>query len=169
MSTQVISESIFHKIAIVGGGAGGITVAAQLLNKNPALDIAIIEPSDKHYYQPAWTLVGGGQYKIEDTARNQKDCIPTGVTWIKDYAVDLDPDNNTVTTKGGQQVRYDYLVLAPGIQINWSLIKGLQESLGKDGVCSNYAYQYAPYTWETIEKFQGGTAIFTYPDRKGVV
>ena len=161
--TQVPKETLFHKIAIVGGGAGGITVAAQLLSKDPSLDIAIIEPSDKHYYQPAWTLVGGGQYKAEDTARNQKDCIPPQVTWIKDYAANLDPDKNTVTTKGGQQVRYDYLVLAPGIQIDWSLIKGLQESLGRDGVCSNYAYQYAPYTWEAIEKFQGGTAIFTYP------
>lgn len=162
-TTSPSGETLHHKIVIVGGGAAGITVASQLLVKNDKLDIAIIEPSDKHYYQPAWTLVGGGQYNIEDTAKPEEHCIPKGVAWIKDYAADLDPDNNTVITREGKKVHYDYLVLCPGIQINWHLIEGLQEALGKGGVCSNYAFKYAPYTWETIRNFKGGNALFTYP------
>ncbi|GAB4275744.1 MAG: FAD/NAD(P)-binding oxidoreductase [Oscillatoriaceae cyanobacterium] len=157
------TNMLSHQIVIIGGGAGGITVAAQLLAKNPGLDVAIVEPSDKHYYQPAWTLVGAGEYAAVDTRRPEKDCIPPGATWIQDYAVKLDPDNNTVFTKQGQQIQYKYLVLAPGIQIDWHLIKGLKEAIGKNGVCSNYAYEYAPYTWETIKNFQGGVAIFTFP------
>jgi len=47
-----------HKILIVGGGTAGITVAARLARKIPGSDIAIIEPSDKHYYQPMCTPVG---------------------------------------------------------------------------------------------------------------
>lgn len=55
-----MNSSTHHKILIVGGGTAGITVAARLTRKISGSDIAIIEPSDKHYYQPLWTLVGGG-------------------------------------------------------------------------------------------------------------
>jgi len=158
------NTEVHHQIAIVGGGAAGITVASQLMVANKNLDIAIVEPSDKHYYQPAWTLVGGGAYKPEDTVRDEKQVIPDRVTWIKDYCQELDPDNNKIITKEGKQVTYDYLVMCPGIQIDWDKIPGLTETLGKNGVCSNYAYDRAPQTWETIQKFQGGTAIFTYPN-----
>jgi len=157
------SNKLYHQIVVVGGGAAGITVTAQLLNKNQNLDIAIIEPSDKHYYQPAWTLVGGGIYKIEDTEKKEQDCIPNGATWIKAYVEKFDPDNNLVITKDGQQINYEYLIVCPGIQINWHVIKGLKEAIGKDGVTSNYSKEYAPYTWETIKNFKGGNAIFTFP------
>jgi sulfide:quinone oxidoreductase len=157
------TDSPHHQIVMVGGGAAGITVASQLLAKNSKLDIAIIEPSDKHYYQPAWTLVGGGRFKAEDTVKPEASCIPSGVTWIKDYATEFDPDNNLVKTREGKQVYYDYLVVCPGIQIDWNAIAGLKEALGKNGVCSNYSFEGAPYTWETIRNFKGGNALFTYP------
>ncbi|MBR8826325.1 MAG: NAD(P)/FAD-dependent oxidoreductase [Gomphosphaeria aponina SAG 52.96 = DSM 107014] len=161
--TSPNSNKLYHQIVVVGGGAGGITVTAQLLNQNKNLDIAIIEPSDKHYYQPAWTLVGAGNYQIEDTEKNEKDCIPSAATWIKAAVEQFDPENNLVITKTGQQVGYEYLIVCPGIQLDWHLIKGLKEAIGKDGVTSNYGKEYAPYTWETIKNFQGGNAIFTYP------
>ncbi|MEH1843969.1 MAG: FAD/NAD(P)-binding oxidoreductase [Nostoc sp.] len=158
------AKSMQYQIVIVGGGAAGITVAAQLLKKNKQLDVAIIEPRDKHYYQPAWTLVGGGVYKALDTVKDEKDYIPERATWIKDYVAQLDPDNNTVITQEGKRICYEYLILAPGIQIDWHLIKGLKETIGQNGVCSNYAYEYAPYTWEVIKNFKDGNAIFTYPN-----
>jgi sulfide:quinone oxidoreductase len=152
-----------HQIVIVGGGAAGITVAAQLLKRNRALDIAIIEPSDKHYYQPGWTLVGGGVAPISKFVRDEKDVIPDGAAWIQARVAKLDPDHNSVVLEDGNQVEYDYLVLCPGIQIDWHLIKGLKEALGNNGVTSNYSKDYAPYTWEAIQNFKGGIAIFTYP------
>jgi sulfide:quinone oxidoreductase len=162
-STASGNKTLFHQIVIVGGGAAGITTASQLLAKNKSLDIAIIEPSDKHYYQPGWTLVGGGVFKMEDTAREEKHCIPKGATWIQDAVIELDPNRNAVITQSGKEIKYEYLVVCPGIQIDWHLIKGLKEALGKDGVTSNYSKEYAPYTWEVINSFQGGTAIFTFP------
>jgi sulfide:quinone oxidoreductase len=163
MSTTPTKE-IHHQIVIIGGGAAGITVASQLLAANQNLDLALIEPSDKHYYQPAWTLVGGGAYQAEATVKSEKEVIPSQATWIKDYCQTLDPDNNTVITQNGTKITYDYLVVCPGIQIDWHLVEGLPEALGKNGVCSNYAYEQAPKTWEMISNFQGGTAIFTYPN-----
>jgi len=61
-----------HQIVIIGGGTAGIMTATQLLKKNSNLDIAIIDPADTHYYQPAWTLVGAGAYDYDNTARSME-------------------------------------------------------------------------------------------------
>lgn len=155
--------AIHHQIAIIGGGNAGISVAAQLLLKNRKLDIAIIDPAEKHYYQPAWTLVGSGVFNIQDTERNEADVIPNGAKWIKQKVTAFQPEQNAVTLGDGSTLTYDYLVVAPGIQLNWSEIKGLKENLGKNNVCSNYSFQSAPYTFECIKNFKGGNAIFHNP------
>ncbi|GAB4492441.1 MAG: FAD/NAD(P)-binding oxidoreductase [Saprospiraceae bacterium] len=152
-----------HQILIVGGGNAGLSVAAQLLLKNPRLDVAIIEPSEKHYYQPAWTLVGAGEFNVEDTVRDEKDFIPKGATWIKDAVATFQPEQNQVVCASGANYSYDVLLVAPGIQLDWEKIKGLRETLGKNGVSSNYSYNFSPYTWELIRNFKGGTAVFTNP------
>jgi sulfide:quinone oxidoreductase len=150
-----------NKVLIIGGGTAGITVSAQLLRKNPRLDIAVVEPSDKHYYQPGWTLVGGGVFTASQTVRDEADYIPQGVTWIRDSALRFDPDNNSVVIGSGDQITYDFLVVCCGVQLDWHLIKGLPETLGKNGVCSNYLFNTAPYTYECIRSFQGGKALFS--------
>lgn len=150
-----------HQIVIVGGGTAGITVAAQLLRSDKKLDVAIIDPTQKHYYQPAWTLVGAGVYDYKDTERDEAGLIPKNVTWIQQAAQDLLPDENKVTLANGDEVTYDYLVLCPGIQIDLNGIEGLAETLGKNDVCSNYTDPN--YTWEVLQKFKGGTAIYTQP------
>ncbi|MCX5930748.1 MAG: FAD/NAD(P)-binding oxidoreductase, partial [Cyanobacteria bacterium] len=76
------SPSQHHQILIVGGGAAGITVASQLLLARSGLDVAILEPSSDHYYQPGWTLVGGGVMTQEQTRRDEADLIPAGCSWI---------------------------------------------------------------------------------------
>jgi len=152
-----------HQIIIVGGGNAGISVAAQLFRKNGNLDIAIIEPSDKHYYQPAWTLVGGGAYDVTKTVRPQSEVMPPKAKWIKDKCVSFNPEQNQVTVGSGGVFTYDYLIVAAGIQLDWDKVKGLKETLGKNGVCSNYSYQTAPYTFECIKSLKQGKAIFHNP------
>lgn len=152
-----------HQIVIVGGGAAGISTAAMLKKRDKSLDIAIIDPSESHYYQPAFTLVGGGCYNLSATERREADCIPDGVKWLKEYAESFNPDSNSVTLKNGDVVEYDYLVVCPGLQLDWGKVKGLEETIGKNGVCSNYLPQYAAYTWECVQSFKGGKALFTQP------
>lgn len=155
--------NLTHQIVIIGGGNAGISVAAQLLHKNRHLDIAIIDPSSKHYYQPAWTLVGAGAFNRDYTVRNEVDVIPDGATWIQQKVVTMNPDQNEVVLEDGSILDYEYLVVCPGIQLNWSAIKGLPETLGKNNVCSNYSFNSAPYTYETLRNFKGGKAIFHNP------
>lgn len=153
-----------HQIVIVGGGTAGITVAARLRRADAKLDLAIIEPSDKHYYQPLWTLVGGGVFPKEASVRPESEFIPDRATWIRSTVASFDPAQNAVILSDGRRIGYDWLVVAVGIRILWDKIAGLSEALGKGGVCSNYSYQHVDYTWECIRNFRGGQALFTMPN-----
>jgi sulfide:quinone oxidoreductase len=153
-----------YQILIVGGGNAGISVAAKLLLKDSKLNIGIIDPSEKHYYQPAWSLVGGGVYDIKKTIRNEADVIPDKAHWIKEAVSECLPDESIIVCKSGAKYSYDYLVVAPGIQLDWDKVKGLKETIGKNGVCSNYTYATAPYTWETLSNLKGGKLLFTNPN-----
>lgn len=150
-----------QQILIIGGGTAGIMTAAQLIKKNNALSISIIEPSEKHYYQPAFTLVGAGTYDYEKTIRYTKDLIPKGVNWIKDFAVEINPDSKEVSTKNSGNLTFDILVVATGLVNDLDGIEGLREGLEKGVVCSNYVDPNK--TWELLQKFEGGNAVFTQP------
>jgi len=138
-------------------------VAARLCRVLRSPDVAIIEPSDKHYYQPLWTLVGGGVFPKQQSEHSEASVMPRNASWIRDSVAEIKPEMNLLVLTGGKTVGYDFLVVAPGIQIDWGKIKGLAESLGKDGVCSNYSYDYVDKTWEFIKGFKGGNAVFTHP------
>ncbi|MDO6472506.1 FAD/NAD(P)-binding oxidoreductase [Maribacter sp. 1_MG-2023] len=153
--------SSHHQVLIIGGGTAGIMVAAQLLTQKKAKDVAIIEPADTHYYQPAWTLVGAGTYDFDKTARPMSSVIPKNATWIKDKATGFDPENNIVHTASKGDITYDYLVVAPGLAYDFSLVPGLGEAIDKGVVCSNYTDP--KHTWDVIKNFKGGTALFTQP------
>ncbi|MBT8400253.1 MAG: NAD(P)/FAD-dependent oxidoreductase [Rhodothermia bacterium] len=153
-----------YQVVIVGGGTAGITVAARLRELENPPRIALIEPSEKHYYQPIWTLVGAGVFPKEISVRNEADYIPDGVDWIKDKVTSFDPEKNLVVTSDGKTIGYDALVVCPGIQLNWSAIPGLAETIGSNGVCSNYGFERSEYTWEVLRNLKGGRAIFTQPN-----
>lgn len=153
---------INHRIVIIGGGNAGISVAARL-RKAGEKDIAIVEPNSTHYYQPLWTLVGGGQANVKETAKPEADVIPQGVAWIKAAATSVDSERQLVMVEGGGVLGYEYLVVAAGIQLDWDTIPGLREALETPDVSSNYSYDLAPKTWEMIRNFRSGTAVFTMP------
>jgi len=151
-----------HKVLIVGGGTAGITVAARL-RRAGVTDVAVVEPSGSHYYQPLFTLVGGGRAPASATVRPEASVMPKGVVWIREAAAGIDPAAQAVATESGRVLGYDYLVVAPGIQLDFGRVPGLTEALGQRGVSSNYRPDLPPRTWEFIRDLRGGTALFTMP------
>ena len=153
-----------YKLLIVGGGAAGMSVANNMRRQNKEISIAVIEPKEKHYYQAAFTIIGGGESTLAKHTRNEADLFGKNITWIKEYADTFQPEANTVTLKNGDVVSYDYLVVCPGFQMDWHKIAGLKETLNKNGVCSNYSPETVEYTWECIKNLkEEGRALFTQP------
>ncbi|GIT86064.1 bifunctional protein tyrosine phosphatase family protein/NAD(P)/FAD-dependent oxidoreductase [Roseobacter sp. OBYS 0001] len=150
-------------VVIVGAGAGGISVAASLKARKSGLNIAVIDPADIHYYQPGWTMVGGGIFDAQSTAKTMGSLIPKGVHWIKSAVAAFEPGNNAVILDGCRVVKYDRLVVCPGLKLDWAAVEGLEETLGRNGVTSNYRYDLAPYTWNLVQSLKGGRALFTQP------
>ena len=152
-----------HDVVIVGGGAAGIAAAASLLRRRPSLDVAIIDPSEDHYYQPGFTLVGAGIFCTEQLRRSTESLIPKGATWHRAAVTAFAPDDNRITLDGGDSIAYRLLIVATGNRLDFDAVAGLTETLGKNGVTSNYRRDLAPYTWELVQSLKEGTALFTQP------
>ncbi len=151
------------KILIVGGGSGGISLAARLVHSGFGGQIGLLEPSEHHYYQPLWTLVGTGLAAKSSTERPESSVVPTGVEWIKDRASEFRPGANQVQTVGAGTIDYDVLIVATGLELNFAKIEGVAENLGKNGLISVYQYDQLDAAAKAIREFSGGVAVFTMP------
>ena len=158
-----MAKTELFDVVIIGGGAAGIATAASLLKRRPSLSLAVVEPAEHHYYQPGWTMVGGGVFKAPVTRRTMASVMPKKVTWVRQAAASFQPEHNQVTLADGSALTYRVLVAAPGIELAWNAIAGLEETLGKNGVTSNYRYDLAPYTWNLVQNLKSGRAIFSQP------
>ncbi|PKH20355.1 NAD(P)/FAD-dependent oxidoreductase [Pseudomonas fluorescens] len=163
MTEQHWGPTISGDIVVIGGGSAGIGLLASLLKRDPQLNLILIEPNDFHCYQPAWTLVGGGAYDLQKTRRPLADVLPNGVTWVQAAVSELLPDEQTLVLDSGQRVTWKNLIVCPGLRLAWEKIEGLQETLGRHGVTSNYSYEHAAYTWQLVQQLKGGKALFTQP------
>ncbi|MEM5312575.1 TIGR01244 family sulfur transferase [Paraburkholderia sp. JHI869] len=152
-----------HDIVIIGAGAAGVATASSLLARAPDLEITIIDPADVHYYQPGWTMVGAGVFRPEATARTMGSVLPGNVRWIKAAVAAFEPAMNAVILEGCRVIKYHQLVVCPGLKLDWNAIEGLSQTLGRNGVTSNYRYDLAPYTWQLVQQLKGGRAVFTQP------
>jgi sulfide:quinone oxidoreductase len=163
-STETSDHTVkTHTVVIVGGGAAGISVAASIHKRDSGIDIAIIEPATKHHYQPGWTMVGGGVFRPEVTSRPMADVMPKFVSWYQKSVTTVDQDQNRIILDDGSAIGYQALVLAPGLELNWGGIEGLESALGSNGVTSNYREGMASYTWDTVQNLKNGRALFSQP------
>ncbi|WP_299391576.1 bifunctional protein tyrosine phosphatase family protein/NAD(P)/FAD-dependent oxidoreductase [Pelagibius sp.] len=151
------------EIVVVGAGSAGIAVASSLLARAPELNIAVIDPADIHYYQPGWTLVGGGVFEADETVRTLSSVLPKNVHWIKAAVAAFEPERNVVLLEGCRAIEYGRLIVCPGLKLDWHKVDGLVDTLGQNGVTSNYRFDLAPYTWELVHNLKAGTALFTQP------
>ena len=84
----------------------------------------MIDPADIHYYQPGWTMVGGGIFEASDTAKTMGGLIPQGVHWIKAAVAAFEPKDSAVILDGCRVVKYDRLVVCPGLKLDWDAVEG---------------------------------------------
>lgn len=113
-----------------------------------------------------FTLVGGGIKSLKDSWRPMEECITSKAKWLKDSAVEFDPNKNEVTTAKGDKITYEFLIVAVGLTTRFDQIPGLVDALSEPNgpVCSNYSASYVDRTYSAFNSFKEGNAIFTFPN-----
>ena len=156
-------QEISHDIVIIGAGNAGTALAAQLLRLG-ALDVALLDPSPTHVYQPLLSYVGAGMATTAQTRRPRHDLIPDGCTWYSKAVASLDPHAGRITTTDGSHIAYGDLVVCPGAHPDWDAVPGSREAMDEAHGSTNYLPDLAPKTWDLIRGLRSGTAVFTVPD-----
>jgi sulfide:quinone oxidoreductase len=151
-----------HEVVIIGGGNAGVSLAARL-ERYGVKDIGLIEPKEHHLYQPLFSHIAGGRAQAGEAVRTQESVTPKGVTWIRDSAVDVDANSNTVTLASGSTVAYGQLVVCPGLQYDWDDVPGLAAAVHSPHGATHYEFDLAPKAWTLLSGLTEGTAVFTMP------
>ena len=51
-----------------------------------------------------------------------KDVLPKQAKWLKTKAVSFDSENNKVVTENGDEISYEYLVIAMGLSLDYGQV-----------------------------------------------
>jgi len=152
-----------NQIVVVGAGAAGLATAARLA-RHATCRVKLVDAAETHFYQPIWTLVGGGLYPFEASAKSMASLIPSGIEHVKSNLSGIEPNESRITLDSGEQLSYDVLVMATGLELAYDAVDGLEVALSEDArVCSNYSPVYVKKTYPAIDAFTGGQALFTQP------
>ncbi len=155
------------RIVILGAGAGGAALANRLAARLEGAKITIIDGRAEHWYQPGFTLIAAGLKPAAYAVSRTTDWLPRAAEFIADYAAEIDPEARVVTTRGGQRVDYDFLVVATGLSLDWAGIEGFStEMIGKDGIGAHYhSPEAAAATFRALDAFtsKGGQALIGRP------
>ena len=139
-----------------------LSVAARLRNARPG-SVALVEPSEKHYYQPLWTLVGGGVFAKEITRDPRPTTSPTASCGSRTPSPRSSPTRSRSSRGRGERIGYEQLVVALGIQLDWEQDRGPAAALGKDGIVLQLPLRPRRLDVEALQSIDGGNAIFTFP------
>ncbi|KAM9807983.1 sulfide:quinone oxidoreductase, mitochondrial-like [Neosynchiropus ocellatus] len=163
-TSSSVSAKLHYKMLVLGGGSGGIAMSARMKRMLGAENVAVVEPSEMHYYQPIWTLVGAGAKSVKSSGRPTESVMPSGVKLVKSKVQEINPEKNTVRTDDGTEISYEYLIVALGLQLHFEKIKGLPEGFEHPKIGSNYSVQTVEKTWKALQDFKEGNALFTFPN-----
>src|SRR6056297_1215626 len=152
-------------VVIVGAGAAGLALANRLSRSLEGARLTIIDPRERHVYQPGLTLVATGIWNTPKVVDRNSDYMPRDVNWVKAQVVEYDPDANAVVTDTGERIAYDYLLIATGLQLDFAAIEGMHpELIGREGIgCVYDNPEHATRTWSMIDSLvnNGGVGLFT--------
>ena len=112
------------KVVIVGGGAGGATVAHYIKKDAPNVDVTLIEANRRYSSSFFSNLYLGGFRTLESLDHGYSGITGRGIRVVHDRAADVDTAKKLVRTQGGINFAYDRLVLSPGIDIKYDSIEG---------------------------------------------
>jgi len=147
------------RIVILGGGTGGSIMMNKLAHglrdriKTGEVEIVVVNPSERHYYQPAFLLIPVNVMDEREAYTPFSTLVPEGVKWIRDRAVNIDLGDRTVRLGSGEEVGYDYLVVATGASLDPSCVRGLEDTH------HFYSFDATRRLKRALADFEGGKVV----------
>lgn len=126
------------RVVVIGGGFGGVSLARYLRRNDPKLSITLIERDAQYATCPFSNGVLGGLYPLSRVSFTYRQVKAGGIEVINDAALRIDPAARTVALAGGRTLKFDYLVVSPGIDFIWDRIQGYSEQVA----------QVMPHAWK---------------------
>jgi NADPH-dependent 2,4-dienoyl-CoA reductase/sulfur reductase-like enzyme len=156
------------KVVVIGGGFGGATAAKYVrMWSDHQIDVVLIEPQVSFVSCPGSNLVLGGTRTLADITVSYDTLVSRhGVKWVRDEAAGIDADKKTVTLASGASIRYDKLVLSPGVELMFDEVQGLREAQTSGRVLQ--AWKAGPETLALRRQLEampdGGVYAITVPE-----
>lgn len=151
-----------HDVVVVGGGNGGVSLAARLL-RDGVEDVALVSDRAVHAYRPLLSYVGGGQARMAELERSMRQVLPEACTWGHDTVTAVDPRRSLVHTRSGRVLGYTRLVLAPGLTEDWDATAGLRAAYEQGWAASTYVTSAAARVWPALRGLRSGRVVFSVP------
>ncbi len=116
------------QVLVVGGGYGGATAAKYIrLLSGGRIEVVLVEPGKVFISCPVSNLVVAGMKNMADISLPYTHLASQhGVQVRQDAVSHLDTTQKRATLASGAQLRYDKLLLAPGIDFMWEATEGLK-------------------------------------------
>lgn len=138
-----ITQAARGRVVVVGGGFGGATCAKYIRKLAPGIKVTLVERDSKFVTCPFSNAVLGGLQDIGTITHSYDKLRKThGVKVIHDNVTAVDPAAKRVTLADGKRLRYDRLVVSPGIDFQWGAIEGYDEA----------ASRTIPHAWKAGEQ-----------------
>jgi len=156
------------RVVVIGGGYGGATAAKYVrMLSDYQIDVVLIEPNANFVSCPISNLVIGGSKTMSDiTTSYDKLSSKHGVKVVRDYVTAVDPAKKTVTVANGGSIRYDKLVMSPGIELMFNTVDGLQAAQASGQILQ--AWKAGPETAALRKQLEempdGGVFAITIPE-----
>jgi NADPH-dependent 2,4-dienoyl-CoA reductase/sulfur reductase-like enzyme len=129
-------------VVVVGGGFGGATAARFVRRLAPEVNVTLVEPSRTFTSCPLSNLVIAGARDLAAQRFGYQALVREGIDVVHDRAVDVDAVARTVAVAGGAVLRYDRLILSPGIDMDWGALEGYEAR----------AAETMPHAWKAGEQ-----------------
>jgi len=147
-------------LVVLGGGTAGTMAVNKLRPRLPRDEwaITVVDQSDTHYYQPGFLFIPFGIYRPDEVVRPRKQFIPEGAELIEAEIDRVVAEDSKVLLVGGQELSYDYLIIATGTTPRPDQTPGMAEDMG-GSVHEFYTYQGATRLAEKLRTWDGGHLV----------
>lgn len=152
------------RIVVAGGGFGGSTCALHLRALDPSMDVVLVDPDERYVTCPMSNAVLAGLRTISSLTVTRSGLRRAGVTYVRDRVTAINPEDRSVRLERGGSLKYDRLVVAPGIRMLWGTPEGYDEAAAQ---VMPHAWQAGPQTVLLARQLQrmrnGGVVAISVP------